>query len=119
MFSNQRAGALRRITSATILAGRDRRTATPAQARNFLDAMRGLFRWAASALMAIDPTATVKNLRREKGDGFRPWTEDDVSAYETYGRSAPGRGFGLTFCSTPGFDAATLCALGVRTFATA
>ena len=73
------------ITSATILAGRDRRTATPAQARNFLDAMRGLFRWAHSALIVkSDPTATVKNLRREKGDGFRPWTEDDVSAYETY-----------------------------------
>ena len=35
-----------RITTATILAGKDRRAATPHQARNFLDAMRGLFRWA-------------------------------------------------------------------------
>ena len=86
MFSNS-AGRqpFAQITSATILAGRDRRTATPAQARNFLDAMRGLFRWAHSALIVkSDPTATVKNLRREKGDGFRPSTEDDVSAYETY-----------------------------------
>jgi hypothetical protein len=33
-----------RITRATIVAGRDRRAHTPAQARNFLDAMRGLFR---------------------------------------------------------------------------
>ena len=33
-----------RITAATIEAGRDRRADTPAQARNFLDAMRGLFR---------------------------------------------------------------------------
>ena len=31
------------------MAGRDRRANTPAQARNFLDAMRGLFRWAARA----------------------------------------------------------------------
>lgn len=33
-----------KITSAAIIAGRDRRKNTPAQARNFLDAMRGLFR---------------------------------------------------------------------------
>jgi hypothetical protein len=32
-----------KITTATIVAGRERRVATPAQARNFLDAMRGLF----------------------------------------------------------------------------
>jgi len=32
-----------------IVAGRDRRADTPAQARNFLDAMRGLFRWAVDA----------------------------------------------------------------------
>ena len=31
-----------KITTATILAGKDRRAATPHQARNFLDAMRGL-----------------------------------------------------------------------------
>jgi integrase len=71
------------ITSATILAGREKRTKTPAQARNFLDAMRGLFRWALDAgLVKVDPTASVKNPRRPKGDGFRPWTEEDVAAYE-------------------------------------
>ena len=36
-----------KITTATIIAGRERRASNPAQARNFLDAMRGLFRWAA------------------------------------------------------------------------
>jgi integrase len=72
-----------RITSASILAGRDRRSATPAQARNFLDAMRGLFRWALETrLVRTDPTANVKNPKRPKGDGFRPWTEKDVGAYE-------------------------------------
>jgi hypothetical protein len=34
-----------RITQATILAGKERRAHTPHQARHFLNAMRGLFRW--------------------------------------------------------------------------
>jgi integrase len=72
-----------RITRAAIVAGRDRRARTPAQARNFLDGMRGLFRWALEAgLVKVDPTAGVKNPQRPKGDGFRPWTEDDVASYE-------------------------------------
>ena len=41
--------AYARITTATILAGKERRAATPHQARNFLDTMRGLFRWAYKA----------------------------------------------------------------------
>lgn len=72
-----------KISTADIANGRDRRSATPAQARNFLDAMRGLFRWAASAgLVKTDPTVAVKNPPRRKGSGFRVWTEDDVAAYE-------------------------------------
>jgi integrase len=72
-----------KITQATITAGRERRAATPAQARNFLDAMRGLFKWALSAKhVKIDPTVGVANPRRKKAAGFRPWTEDDVDAYE-------------------------------------
>ena len=60
-----------RITTATILAGKDRRAATPHQARNFLDAMRGLFRWAHNAkLIKVDPTAGVGNPKRKGGDGF-------------------------------------------------
>jgi integrase len=73
----------RDIKRATIVAGRDRRAATPAQSRNFLDAMRGLFRWALDAgLVPLNPTEGIKNPPRPKGDGFRPWTEDDVTAYE-------------------------------------
>src|SRR5581483_8811945 len=34
------------VTTKAIEEGKDRRRETPAQARNFLDAMRGLFRWA-------------------------------------------------------------------------
>jgi integrase len=75
--------AVAKIDQAAIMAGRERRAATPAQARNFLDAMRGLFRWAQVAkLVKSDPTAGVKNPARKKGDGFIPWTEEHVAAYE-------------------------------------
>jgi integrase len=72
-----------KITTATMMAARDRRADTPAQSRNFLDAMRGLFKWAIKAKQAkIDPTIGVDNLPRPKGDGFAPWSEDDIAAYE-------------------------------------
>lgn len=71
------------IRRSEIVAGRDRRKDTPAQARNFLDAMRGLFRWAVDAgYMKSDPTAGVKNPTRKKGEGFPSWTEDEVAKYE-------------------------------------
>lgn len=70
------------ITRAGIIKGKEKRAATPAQARNFLDAMRGLFRWAVDAqLVETDPTAGVKNPRRAAGAGFAVWTEEDVDAY--------------------------------------
>ncbi|HEY7243368.1 MAG TPA: tyrosine-type recombinase/integrase [Xanthobacteraceae bacterium] len=72
-----------RIDRATIIAGRERRAHTPHQARHFLDAIRGLFRWAVKAqLVKNDPTGGVDNPPRKKGDGFLPWTEDHVAAYE-------------------------------------
>jgi integrase len=71
-----------RIAPKTILDGRERRSSTPAQARNFLDAMRGLFRWALEAKhVKADPTLGVENPTRRKGDGFTPWTEEHVAAY--------------------------------------
>jgi integrase len=72
-----------KITTATIKAGRDRRAATPSQARHFLDAMRGLFRWAVDAKLAkVDPTADVADPPRPSSDGFPTWTQDDIAAYE-------------------------------------
>jgi integrase len=72
-----------RITPEMIEAGRERRAKTPAQARNFLDAMRGLFKWATKAkFVKIDPTNGIDNPQRKKGDGFLPWTEEQVAAYE-------------------------------------
>lgn len=74
-----------RITRANILAGCERRSKTPAQARHFLDAMRGLFRWALNAGLAkTDPTSGVEKPRQKKGGGFIAWTEEDVSAYEQH-----------------------------------
>ena len=72
-----------RITQATILAGKERRAATPHQARNFLDAVRGLFGWAHNAkLVKVDPTTGVDNPKRKGGDGFIAWAEEHMSAYE-------------------------------------
>jgi hypothetical protein len=64
----------RNITQAAIVAGKDRRAKTPAQARNFLDAMRGLFKWAKQAQhVTIDPTAGITNPKRKRGPGFPVW----------------------------------------------
>jgi integrase len=71
------------IKRAHVAASRDARSATPAQARNFLDAMRGLFRWALEAdHIKVDPTAGVKNPPKTKGPGFIVWTENDVDRYQ-------------------------------------
>jgi integrase len=72
-----------KITRTTIVAGRERRASTPEQARNFLDAMRGLFPWAQSvAFVRVDPTVGVKNPPRPKGARFVAWTEEHVAACE-------------------------------------
>jgi integrase len=71
------------ITRKSIVASRDRRKETPAQARNMLDAMRGLFRWALEAdHVKVDPTAGVDNPARKKGQGFPKWTEAEVELFE-------------------------------------
>jgi integrase len=71
-----------KITKTNIIAGRDRRTSSPHQARHFLDTMRGLFRWATAAgIVRVDPTVGVSDPSRPKSDGFPPWSEDDVAAY--------------------------------------
>ena len=73
------------IKRSDIEAAREDRAETPAQARNFLDAMRGLFRWAKDPgkFVKVDPTEGVKNpLRAYSGPGFPAWTEDDIERYE-------------------------------------
>lgn len=72
----------RAIDRAAIIAGLDRRAKTPNQARNFLDAMKGLFKWAKDkGHRTDDPTDGVSNPKRSTGEGFPIWTEDDVDRY--------------------------------------
>jgi hypothetical protein len=95
-----------KITSASLEKGRDRRA--PHQGRHFLDAMRGLFRWAAKANLAKNPTLGVDDPDRPKSEGFPPWTEDDVAAYEKrWPIGTRQKGFGLMCCFTPACAAAT------------
>lgn len=72
------------IDRKAILAGRDRRAATPAQAKNFISCVRGLFTWAVDAdLMRADPSQGIKRLKRARSTGgFPVWTDDDIAAFE-------------------------------------
>src|SRR6476620_8657470 len=45
--------------------------------------MRGLFRWAVETQrVKVDPTVGIKNPKPSRTGGYRPWTEEDVAAYE-------------------------------------
>jgi hypothetical protein len=106
-----------KITQATIVAGRDRRGTTPAQARHFLETMRGLFKWATKAKhVTANPTIGVEDPARPKGGGIPIWTEEQVAAYE---RRWPigGNGCGLTCFFIPDCAAGTRSSLAVSTFA--
>jgi integrase len=71
------------INPASINAGLENRAATPSQARHFLNAMRGVFRWALKAgHVKINPTAGVDGPKCKTGTGFMAWTEEHVQAYE-------------------------------------
>lgn len=71
------------IAAVNIRNGVTERRETPAQARHYLDAVRGMFEWAVEeGHVKADPTAGVKAPRREEGDGHEPWTDDDVAAFE-------------------------------------
>jgi integrase len=64
-----------------IAAGRDKRAATPAAAKNFVAAMRGLFRWLVeSGLVDDDPTTGVAVVRA-KTEGFPVWDEQDEARF--------------------------------------
>jgi integrase len=57
----------------------------PHQGRNFMDCMRGMYRWAVVALphqFKDDPTAAIKNPKFERTEGFPVWTEAEVEQYQ-------------------------------------
>jgi integrase len=72
------------INEAAIIAGRERRAATPASAQAFIDTLHGLFKWAVSVkLAASDPTLNVKVKSKSKRKGGYPtWTDEDMAKFE-------------------------------------
>lgn len=76
---------LSRIDRKAIQKGRERRAATPSQAKNFISTMRGLFSWAVDAdLVRADPTQgiTFKKSGKSKTAGFPVWTDDEIAVFE-------------------------------------
>jgi integrase len=70
------------ITKKVIIAGRDRRKATPFAANDFLKAMRALFQWALdSDFIKSDPTEGVEGLGH-KTEGFHVWTDEEIARFE-------------------------------------
>jgi site-specific recombinase XerD len=63
--------------------GIERRSKTPSAARNFLDTMKGMFRWAKKrGHVKVDPTATdIEPPKRKKSKGFPAWTREDIEVY--------------------------------------
>jgi integrase len=77
---------LSRIDRKAILKGRERRAATPSQAKNFISTIRGLFSWAVDTdLVRTDPTQgiTTNKSKKPKSGGFPVWTDDDIAMFET------------------------------------
>lgn len=73
----------RAVTAGNVRKGLADRRETPSQARHYLDALRGLFRWAIEEDHAsVDPTSGVEPPKRADTDGHEPWTDDDIAAYE-------------------------------------
>jgi integrase len=75
---------LARVDRRAIIAGRERRAATPFQAKHFVAALRGLFAWALdNDHVKTDPTADIK-VKKPKTDGFPPWTESEIAKFESH-----------------------------------
>jgi integrase len=73
------------ITRKTIIAGRERRAATPHAANVYLKAMRSFYAWACGdgALVTEDPTKGVSLLKGANDDiGFHTWTEEEMARFE-------------------------------------
>lgn len=71
------------ITHEHVRSGFERRKDTPAAARNYMETMRGLFKWAVkdAKLVKVDPTTGI-SVPRIKSGGFEMWEDEDIAAYE-------------------------------------
>jgi integrase len=72
------------INEAAVIAGRERRAATPASAQAFIDTLHGLFKWAVKSKLATsDPTLNVKvETKPKRKGGYPPWTDEDMAKFE-------------------------------------
>lgn len=73
------------ITQADIMAGRDRRAATPSDANKFVRASRRLFAYATGRKwLTANPAAEVETLGLPNAaDGFHTWTPEEAAAFES------------------------------------
>ncbi|MEA2914460.1 MAG: hypothetical protein QOJ15_6541 [Bradyrhizobium sp.] len=72
------------INEAHVIAGRERRAATPASAQAFIDTLHGLFKWAVSVKLAAgDPTLNVKvKTKSKRKGGYPPWSDEEMAKFE-------------------------------------
>jgi integrase len=100
------------VTKKVIMAGLDRRRATPFAARDFLKTMRGLFRWAKeSDLVKVDPTDGVRS-RLPRTEGFHTWTEEEIAKFETRWRVGSRERLALSVLLYTGLRRVDACQLG-------
>jgi integrase len=72
------------ITKNTIRDAIDRRRESPFAAKDFLKAMRGLFKWATDTeQVAVDPTEGIR-AAVPRSDGYHTWTEDEIAHFEAH-----------------------------------
>jgi integrase len=70
------------VTRKALIAARERRKDTPAQANNLVKTMRGLFKWAHEAELVDDNPAADVGTLKVRSEGFHAWTEDEVAQFE-------------------------------------
>ena len=72
------------IDRRAIVDGIERRMASPAAARHFLDTMRGLLRWALETdHIDSDPTSGLK-VAKPRSEGHHSWTPQEVKRFEAF-----------------------------------
>jgi integrase len=71
------------VTKADIVAGRERRAKTPAQATNFVAVVRALFKWAVdNDFLDANPADGVRGLKRPNAArGWPSWTNDEIGRF--------------------------------------
>jgi integrase len=72
----------RAITRAHVIKGIDDRKDRPAAARHFVEAIRGVYRWALDAgLVSEDPTRDIR-VKAKRTDGHHTWTAEEMARFE-------------------------------------